>query len=606
MKISLQGFGYCIDSTHKHFDGVGAKKVWPAVQRLVQYLIDRSAIDSQRGGVAVEVGAGCSIPGIALGRLGWDVVVTDVPPLLPLADLNVEVNNRIESAEGTVRVAPLRWAVPADTDALLQSLRAPPDLVIGSDITYYDEDFDPLLQTLERLNAAESIIAVQNRNACQDTFTEAAIARGWVVAPATCEVRSDGNPVPSTRQYSCTRCSLLRLTRPLHDSSHAPRSLSKSTIAPKGALALKGGAGSSVATAIGESTVPAKIARCDFEPSLFLCVDPIGRTAWRFLDELTLAAGVPAAACSLVSDFGEALSSLAPVAEELRASGMLGHQQEVLRKLQAMREQRASCLASFFANGGVVCADDPPPKQTATAGGGIHHNPASVRRGAAAWQSARVAAALSSDHCCVLDDFLPASEVIALRDLLSSMQSDGTLQPGEVSGGLKRSTRGDNMAWVSTSAHTDGQPMPAPLHSLLACVDDLIAALAAEPLLAKDLGGDMMLVRHEMQCTCYPGNGARYIKHVDDALAHRSRRLTLICYANDGWEASHGGVLRLHLHGGIKDVAPIGGRLVLFWSDNRCPHEVLPAYAMRYAVSIWFSDAAAVSAAASAEARAKA
>ena len=34
---------------------------------------------------------------------------------------------------------------------------------------------------------------------------------------------------------------------------------------------------------------------------------------------------------------------------------------------------------------------------------------------------------------------------------------------------------------------------------------------------------------------CYPGNGARYVKHVDDALAHRGRRLTCIAYANPEW-----------------------------------------------------------------------
>ena len=32
------------------------------------------------------------------------------------------------------------------------------------------------------------------------------------------------------------------------------------------------------------------------------------------------------------------------------------------------------------------------------------------------------------------------------------------------------------------------------------------------------------------------------------------------------------------------------GRVVLFWSDKRVPHEVLPAHAHRYAVTVWYFD----------------
>ena len=81
-------------------------------------------------------------------------------------------------------------------------------------------------------------------------------------------------------------------------------------------------------------------------------------------------------------------------------------------------------------------------------------------------------------------------------------------------------------------------------------------------------------------------------QHVDDALVHRGRVLTCIFYCNPAWAAADGGALRLHLAGGVVDVEPLDGRLLLFWSDARAPHEVLPTYSARYAVSVWYSDAA--------------
>ena len=63
---------------------------------------------------------------------------------------------------------------------------------------------------------------------------------------------------------------------------------------------------------------------------------------------------------------------------------------------------------------------------------------------------------------------------------------------------------------------------------------------------------------------------------------------------------------------GVIDMDPIGDRVVVFWSDARTPHEVLPAKTHRFALSIWFScsterplntDAAPAEAAAAAENR---
>ena len=83
-------------------------------------------------------------------------------------------------------------------------------------------------------------------------------------------------------------------------------------------------------------------------------------------------------------------------------------------------------------------------------------------------------------------------------------------------------------------------------------------------------------------------------------------QLTCITYTNPEWQQAHGGELRLHLASGVRDVPPLDGRLILFWSDNRCPHEVMPSYKERFAVSLWFSDAAAAAKAEATEAAAPA
>mmetsp|Transcript_20142 Transcript_20142/g.67659 ORF Transcript_20142/g.67659 Transcript_20142/m.67659 type:complete len:179 (+) Transcript_20142:138-674(+) len=102
--------------------------------------------------------------------------------------------------------------------------------------------------------------------------------------------------------------------------------------------------------------------------------------------------------------------------------------------------------------------------------------------------------------------------------------------------------------------------------------------------------------------TCYPGGGARYVRHCDNACDAgegarcNGRRLTAILYLNGHWRTDHGGQLRIYAPGDaegsepVAEIAPVLDRLVLFLADRRCPHEVLPACADRYAVTAWFHD----------------
>jgi Rps23 Pro-64 3,4-dihydroxylase Tpa1-like proline 4-hydroxylase len=47
------------------------------------------------------------------------------------------------------------------------------------------------------------------------------------------------------------------------------------------------------------------------------------------------------------------------------------------------------------------------------------------------------------------------------------------------------------------------------------------------------------------------------------------RKLTAILYLNPSWDVKWGGELRVWGNGGVvEDVAPLGDRLMLFWSDQ--------------------------------------
>ncbi|ELK05074.1 Egl nine like protein 1 [Pteropus alecto] len=92
---------------------------------------------------------------------------------------------------------------------------------------------------------------------------------------------------------------------------------------------------------------------------------------------------------------------------------------------------------------------------------------------------------------------------------------------------------------------------------------------------------------------CYPGNGTGYVRHVDNPNGD-GRCVTCIYYLNEGWDAKvSGGILRIFPEGKAQfaDIEPKFDRLLFFWSDRRNPHEVQPAYATRYAITVWYFDA---------------
>jgi len=92
----------------------------------------------------------------------------------------------------------------------------------------------------------------------------------------------------------------------------------------------------------------------------------------------------------------------------------------------------------------------------------------------------------------------------------------------------------------------------------------------------------------EMHFALYPP-GAFYKRHLDAFKERNARKITLILYLNQDWQATDGGQLRMYLPEQTLDISPLGGRLVCFRSEL-IEHEVLPAKRDRLSITGWLTN----------------
>ncbi|XP_042331620.1 egl nine homolog 1 isoform X2 [Sceloporus undulatus] len=83
----------------------------------------------------------------------------------------------------------------------------------------------------------------------------------------------------------------------------------------------------------------------------------------------------------------------------------------------------------------------------------------------------------------------------------------------------------------------------------------------------------------------------RLMNSMDDIIRHCNGKLG--DYKINGRTKVSGGILRIFPEGKAQfaDIEPKFDRLLFFWSDRRNPHEVQPAFATRYAITVWYFDA---------------
>lgn len=181
----------------------------------------------------------------------------------------------------------------------------------------------------------------------------------------------------------------------------------------------------------------------------------------------------------------------------------------------------------------------------------------------------------------VVSGFVAADIARALREHALRHDAQGAFRPAGIGRGDARAerpdVRGDRVLWLDETAPAD---VERPLIDALAALRERVNA-------ALYLG----LWDFEAHYAIYPP-GAFYARHRDrfatDLAGAPSRVLSFAVYLNEGWRASYGGALRLHLDDGAHlDVLPQGGTLACFLAE-RFEHEVLPAARSRLAVTGWF------------------
>lgn len=174
------------------------------------------------------------------------------------------------------------------------------------------------------------------------------------------------------------------------------------------------------------------------------------------------------------------------------------------------------------------------------------------------------------------DFFLPDELVIVLAAECRQMSAAGSLKSagiGRADGQVLRpDIRGDQIAWLKA-----GQSMACDHY--LQIMEDVRIALNRTLYLGLD--------EYESHFAMY-SPGTYYRKHLDRFRDDDCRTVSAVVYLNPDWLPEQGGALRLHTdENHAEDVAPLGGRLVLFMSADMS-HEVLPATRDRMSLAGWF------------------
>lgn len=140
--------------------------VWDAALVLTKYLEKQSTKSPfwLKGLRIVELGAGLGCVGIAAACYGGDVIMTDLPEVVPQLEKTIDLNRAAWSEKGKISAVALAWGhnKPIELEFIHQQI----DIILMSDCVYYEESVDPLIETLKSLTSktTEIILCQEQRD----------------------------------------------------------------------------------------------------------------------------------------------------------------------------------------------------------------------------------------------------------------------------------------------------------------------------------------------------------------------------------------------------------------------------------------------------------
>ena len=195
----------------------------------------------------------------------------------------------------------------------------------------------------------------------------------------------------------------------------------------------------------------------------------------------------------------------------------------------------------------------------------------------------RISQEIYQNSYAVVDDFVDESFRQALLREQTDLLNKGQFKKAAVGKGdqkqVRAEIRSDEVLWMDPSA----------LSPLQAIFWEKIAELQQVLNRRCFLG----LKSFEGHFARYP-IGSFYKRHLDQFHAVPHRIVTVILYLNESWTEADGGQLRMYFpqedgSESIEDVLPLGGRLVVFLSEE-IPHEVLPTQKERISITGWLRN----------------
>lgn len=176
----------------------------------------------------------------------------------------------------------------------------------------------------------------------------------------------------------------------------------------------------------------------------------------------------------------------------------------------------------------------------------------------------------------VLDGFLNEEEVVKLNEsFLAHYQANEFKQAGISKGHeVVKNIRGDEILWLEKDKANAWEA------EFLQRLEEFMSYVNYTCFLG--------LRSYEIHYASYPV-GTFYKRHLDKFRNDSGRKLSFICYLNEGWQADNGGELVLYLPDKEETIIPLGGRLVVFESD-KIEHEVLPANRERRSLTGWLRN----------------